>query len=120
MRINLFLGLLLLSQVVVAESLVSKVITIDQGKKEIIEVKTTKAVSVNVSFSDTPYAKTLKCGNCLHLSHQLADGHINQTNGSNYGTGFIKVLPDSGSVIIIIKHDYSIPKNIKVEIDTVK
>jgi len=120
MRISLFLGLILLSQVAVAESLVSKIFTIDQGKKEIIKVKTTKAVSVNVSFSDTPFDKTLKCGSCLHLSHQLADGHINQTNASNYGTGFIKVLPDNGSVIIIVKHDFNIPKNIKVEIDTVK
>jgi len=120
MRINLFLGLMLLSQVAIAESLVSKIITIDQGKKETIKIKTTKAVSVNVSFSDTPFEKTLECGSCLHLSHQLADGHINQTNSSNYGTGFIKVLPENESVIIIVKHDYGIPKNIKVEIDTVK
>ena len=120
MRIKLFIGLMLLSQFAIAESLVNKIITIDAGKKEIIKVNTTKAVSVNVSFTDISYEKTEKCGSCLHLSHQLNDGHINQTNSSNYGTGFIQVQPDKDSVIVIVKHDYKNSMNIKIEIATVK
>ena len=120
MKINIFLWFMLLSQVALAEPLVSKIVTIDQGQKEIIKIETSKAVSVNVSFTDTSFEKTLKCGNCLHLSHQMANGHIDQTNSSNYGTGFIEVQPENDNVIIIVKHDYSKSKKIKIEVGTVK
>ena len=118
MRNNLFLILILFSHFAVAESLIKKTINIEPGRKEIITVKTNKVVSVNVSFSNMSYKKSLECKNCLHLSHQLKDGHISQTNSSSYGTGFIKVIPENGTVTIIIHHDYKTPKKVKLEIDT--
>ena len=118
MRNNLFLILLLFSHLAAAESLIKKIITIEPNKKEIITVKTTKVVSVNVSFSNVPYNKTLECGNCLHLSHQLKNGHISQTNSSNYGIGFIKIIPENGDVTVIIRHDYKTPKKVEIEVDT--
>ena len=118
MRNNLFLILLLFSHFAVAESLIKKTITIEPNKKEIITVKTTKVVSINVSFSNVPYNKTIECGNCLHLSQQLKNGHISQTNSSNYGIGFIKVMPENGVLTFMIQHDYKTPKKVEIEVDT--
>ena len=111
---------MLLSQVALAEPLVSKIVAIEKSKNEVIKVETSKAVSVNVSFTDTSFKKTLESCMCLHLSHQMENGHIDQTNSSNYGTGFIEVEPENDSVIVVVKHDYSESRNIKIEVKVVK
>ena len=120
MKFFIFLGFMLLSQVALAETLVSKIVAIEKGKNEIVKVETSKSVSVNVSFTDYSTKKTLESCMCLHLSHHMENGHIDQTNSSNYGTGFIEVEPENDSVIIIVKHDYNESRNIKIEVETVK